>query len=67
MSNLAPLMAKLDALEAALPALRADHPDDGDFLTAFAGMADVIEDQAGEHASMVSGGIDGMLAAYREE
>jgi FAD/FMN-containing dehydrogenase len=36
----------LDRLEALLPQLIADHPDEADFWPAFAGFADLIEDSA---------------------
>lgn len=38
------------------------YPDDADFWPAFAGLADVIEDRAGDHAQYVSERIDAMLA-----
>ena len=53
----------LDHLEAQLPTLIADNPDDGDFWAAFAGESDVIEDSAGDHAAHVRGRIDHMLAS----
>lgn len=42
-SQLEDLLAKLDA---ELPSMIRDHPDDADFWPAFAGEADVIEDAA---------------------
>ena len=38
----AELQVELDDLKIALPQLRTDYPDDGDFLVAFAGVADQI-------------------------
>lgn len=64
MTDLADLNSQLDALERALPALIADNPDPGDFWMAFAGQADLIEDQAGEHAVMVGERIADMLARH---
>ena len=66
MNPLPQLIAQLDALEAALPQLMDDHPDEGDFWMAFAGNADVIEDAAGEHAALVSERIERMLEPFRE-
>lgn len=54
----------LDALEAKLPDLLAAYPADGDFWMAFAGEADVIEDQAGEHVGVVNQRISAMLARH---
>lgn len=55
----------LDALEASLPGLLAQYPDDGDFWSAFAGEADVIEDGADiEDERFVRGRIDAMLAKH---
>ncbi len=64
MTNLDQLTAQLDALEAKLPDLLAAYPADGDFWMAFAGEADAIEDQAGEHVGLVSQRINAMLARY---
>lgn len=58
------IMAMLDALEAKLPDLLAAYPSHGDFWMAFAGEADAIEDQAGEHVGLVSQRINAMLARY---
>lgn len=58
------LTAMLDALEARLPLLIVEYPDQGDFWMAFAGEAEVIEDQSGEHAAMVRERIETMLAAH---
>lgn len=64
MTDLADLNSQLDALERALPTLIADNPDPGDFWMAFAGEADLIEDQAGDHATLVSQRIADMLARH---
>lgn len=53
----------LDNLEADLPALVVAHPNEGDFWAAFAGQADVIEDQAGVHSVEVGSRIDAMLVS----
>jgi hypothetical protein len=45
---------QLATLETQLPALFADKPDAGDFWAGFAGEADLIEDQADEHAAIVA-------------
>lgn len=58
------LEQELDALAAALPAMRDQHPDPGDFAMAFAGVAELIEDNAGpEDAGYVSRRIDELLAS----
>lgn len=64
MTTLDQLTAQLDALEAKLPDLLAAYPADGDFWMAFAGEADAIEDQAGEHVGLVSQRINAMLARH---
>jgi hypothetical protein len=54
----------LDVLEAMLPDLMKDNPDDGDFWAAFAGQADVIEDSASaDDAAHVRGRINCMLGS----
>lgn len=58
------LATRLDALEAALPQLIADHPNPADFWPAFAGESDVIEDMAGEHCVQVSRRIAAMLSVH---
>lgn len=58
------LTALIDALEAQLPGLIEANPEPGDFWMAFAGEADVIEDQAGAHAAMVAERIATMLARH---
>ncbi|MBB1061870.1 hypothetical protein [Marilutibacter spongiae] len=40
------LQARCDALEAQLPALIAEYPEEGDFWSAFAGIADEIVEDA---------------------
>ena len=42
------IASRVDALAEQLPQLIADYPDEGDFWAAFAGVADSIEDDAGE-------------------
>lgn len=64
MTTLSELHAQLDHLETALPQLLADHPEEGDFWSAFAGLADVTEDAAGEHCHAVHTRIDEMLAKH---
>lgn len=55
----------LDQLQAKLPQLVADCPDDGHFWMAFAGEADVIEDKADEHTRRhVMQRINAMLAEH---
>jgi len=58
------LTTLLDALEAKLPDLLAAYPADGDFWMAFAGEADVIEDQAGDHIEHVNRRINEMLGRH---
>ena len=58
------LTQQLDALEATLPDLLRDHPDEDDFWCAFAGETDHIEDHAGDHCGFVRGRIDAMLARH---
>lgn len=64
MTSLDQLTAMLDALEAKLPDLLAAYPSHGDFWMAFAGEADAIEDQAGEHVGVVNQRINAMLAQH---
>ncbi|WP_329889261.1 hypothetical protein [Stenotrophomonas sepilia] len=64
MTTLDQLTAQLDALEATLPDLLAAYPADGDFWMAFAGEADVIEEQAGDHIEHVSRRINKMLGRH---
>ena len=56
------LIQLLDDLEASLPAMVAAHPEEGDFWSAFAGQADLIEDEAGPHTEEVQARIYAMLA-----
>ena len=49
----------LRKLEASIPQLQRDYGDD--FLVAFAGEADVIEDNAGPHAAYVASRLQRML------
>lgn len=58
------LTVMLDALEARLPAMLAAYRTEGEFWMAFAGEAELIEDQAGEHAAMVQERIRAMLAEH---
>jgi len=46
-ANLNTLEAQLNALETDLPLLIQAHSSSGDFWAVFAGLADVIEDNAG--------------------
>ena len=55
------LERRLTDLEAQLPALIEANPEPGEFWMAFAGEADAIEDQAGEHGGQVSERIAAML------
>ncbi len=64
MITLDQLTAQLDALEAKLPDLLAAYPADGDFWMVFAGEADAIEGQAGEHVGVVNQRINAMLAQH---
>ncbi len=64
MTTLEALTSQLDDLEARLPQIIADHPDHGEFWMAFAGEADVIEDQAGEHCQAVGKRLEAMLAQH---
>lgn len=58
------LAAMLDALETSLPAMIAAYRTDGEFWMAFAGEADLIEDQAGENSAQVQERIQTMLAKH---
>lgn len=58
------LTAQLDSLQARLPHLIEERPDDSDFWLAFAGEADAIEDQAGDHTLIVGERIAAMLAEH---
>jgi hypothetical protein len=61
--TIAELDAMLATLETNLPKMINEYPDDGDFWSAFAGEADIIEDSAGEHAAHVRSRIDCMLGS----
>lgn len=63
MLDLTTLDNRLDALQASLPALKEQYPEPGEFIIAFAGSADVLEDQAGPHAAHVAQRIREMLTA----
>ncbi|MBJ6983971.1 hypothetical protein [Luteimonas sp. MC1750] len=64
MPDLEAINAQLDELAAQLPQMIEDNPDHGDFWATFAGEADVIEDQAGEHCQHVMHRINAMLAEH---
>jgi len=49
MADLDQLDAMLDRLQAKLPQLMLDYPDEADFWMAFAGEAELIEDRSNEH------------------
>lgn len=51
---LAELHHQVDLLEAKVPQWLEDHPDPADFWPLFAGVADAIEDSAGEHCREIS-------------
>lgn len=61
---LAELLEKLNALEEALPGMIQAYPDPADFWPAFAGLADLIEDVAGQHSDEVAGRIEALLARH---
>ena len=58
------LIQLLEDLEADLPAMVAAHPEEGDFWSAFAGQADLIDDEAGPYKDEVQARIDAMLASF---
>ena len=60
--NRASIDRALDELDAAIPRLQQEYGDD--FWQAFAGQADVIEDNAGEDEAYVQGRILAMLKAH---
>lgn len=64
LDQLMDLLDALEALEAKLPELLASSPTDGEFWMAFAGSADVIKDQAGEHVGAVNQRINAMLEKH---
>jgi hypothetical protein len=61
MLDLTTIDNRLDALQEALPTMRAQAEDEGDFWMAFAGEADHLEDCAGPHAAHVAQRIREML------
>lgn len=58
------LNARLNALEASLPAIIEQHPAPSDFWAAFLGQADALEAQAGEHREAVAARLAAMLAQH---
>lgn len=65
MDELDTLNSLLDALQARLPRLIAEHPLDSDFWVAFAREAEAIEDQSDEHTcEHVMQRISAMLAEH---
>lgn len=63
-ANLNTLEAQLNALETDLPLLIQAHSSSGDFLAVFAGLADVIEDNAGAHQELVAQRVSAMLTKH---
>jgi hypothetical protein len=63
-ANLNTLEAQFNALETDLHMLIQAHSSSGDFWAAFAGMADVIEDNAGAHQQLVAPRISAMLTRH---
>jgi hypothetical protein len=62
--DLPELTHRLDALEAFLPALIAGNPSPADFWRVFTAEAEVLEDEAGEHAALVADRVCAVLAAH---
>jgi len=58
------MTSQLNELEAALPQMVADNPDPADFWPEFAGVADCLEGQAGEHSDLFWARINTMLAKH---
>lgn len=54
---------RLRKLEDELPKMIEEHPEDGDFWSAFAGEADCIVDGAPDHAEFIQGRRNCMLGA----
>lgn len=52
---------RLRKLEDELPKMIEEHPEDGDFWSAFAGAADCIVDGAPDHAEFIRGRLNCML------
>lgn len=63
-ANLNTLDGQLNALETDLPVLIQVHPSSGGLWAAFAGLADVIEDNAGAHQELVAQRISAMLTRH---
>lgn len=61
MLDLTTIDNRLDALQAALPRLLQDYPEQCEFWNAFAGETEVIEEQAGDHAEHVYARLRDML------
>jgi len=51
----------LDALKSSLPRMLQDYPEQADFMNAFAGETEVVEELAGLHAEHVYARISEML------
>ena len=64
---LAELQRQVDLLEAEVPGWLAEDPDPAVFWPLFAGVADVIEDQAGEHGQEISERIHAIADAARAQ
>jgi len=62
--DLPKLTRRLDASEASLAVLIAGNPSPADFWRVFTAEADVLEDEAGEHADLVADRVRDMLAAH---
>jgi len=61
MLDLTTIDDRLDEIQAALPRMLEDYPDQVDFLNAFAGETEVLEEQAGRHAEHVYARISDLL------
>ena len=59
------LRRQVDLLEADVPRWLGEYPDPADFWPLFAGAADVIEDQAGEHCREIGDRIQAIADAAR--
>lgn len=64
---LAELQRQVDLLEAEVPRWLEEHPDPADFWPLFAGVADDIEDSAGEHCREISERIHAIADAARAQ
>lgn len=61
----AELQERLDRLNADIPQLMIDYPGEGEFISAFAGQADLISDNAGAaDVDWVDDALDAMLTAH---